>query len=53
MNGRFLPALSLVILVAGTGNPRIAAPDPLPAEPPAPSAGVPVSPPVGVRAGYV
>jgi thiol:disulfide interchange protein DsbG len=46
MNGRFLPALSLVILVAGVTNPRIAAPDPLPAEPPAPSSGVPVSPPV-------
>jgi len=46
MNGRFLPALSLVILVAGVANPRIAAPDPLPSEPPAPSSGVPVSPPV-------
>jgi thiol:disulfide interchange protein DsbG len=46
MNGRFLPTLSLVILVAGVANPRIAAPDPLPSEPPAPSSGVPVSPPV-------
>ena len=46
MNGRFLPALSLVILVAGVANPRIAASDPLPSEPPAPSSGVPVSPPV-------
>ena len=46
MNGRFLPTLSIAILVAGVANPRIAAPDPLPTEPPAPSAGVPVSPPV-------
>ncbi len=44
MNGRFLPALSLVILVAGVANPRIAAPDPLPAEPPAPSVSPPVAP---------
>ena len=46
MNGRFLPTLSIAILVAGVANPRIAAPDPLPIAPPAPSAGVPVSPPV-------
>ena len=45
MNGRFLPTLSIAILVAGVANPRIAAPDPLPTEPPAPSAGVPVAPP--------
>ena len=43
MNGRFLPTLSIAILVA---NPRIAAPDPLPIAPPALSAGVPVAPPV-------
>ena len=46
MNGRFLPTLSIAILVAGVANPRIAAPDPLPTEPPAPSSSVPVSPPV-------
>ncbi|MFZ1641973.1 MAG: hypothetical protein WAV07_11230 [Candidatus Contendobacter sp.] len=46
MNGRFLRTLSLAILVAGVGNPRTAAPDPLPTEPPAPSSGAPVSLPV-------
>ena len=46
MNGRFLPTLSIAILVAGVANPRIAAPDPLPIAPPAPSSSVPVSPPV-------
>ena len=46
MNGRFLPTLSIAILVAGVANPRIAAPDPLPTELPAPSSSVPVAPPV-------
>ena len=46
MNSRFLPTLSIAILVASVANSRIATPDPLPTEPPASSAGVPVSPPV-------